>query len=237
MRRADRLLRLIQILRRHRKPVTADSISAELEVSVRTIYRDIAVLQAERVPVRGEAGIGYVLGDGFDLPPLMFNPNEIEALILGLRWVQQHGDRELARASRDVAAKITAVLPSHLKPVISEATFVVAPSLSAPVDSIDMANLRAAVRRGCKVNVQYCDANGSQTERTIWPFAFTYHQAVRIVVCWCELREAFRHLRTDRIRMMTVLPQTYPERKTALARRWQAEIRRECNRPDFELFE
>src|SRR4051794_14023134 len=99
MRRADRLLQLIQILRRHRRPVTGDKIAAELEVSLRTVYRDISVLMFQGVPIRGEAGIGYVLGEGFDLPPLMFNAEELEALMLGLRWVTRHGDEKLARAA------------------------------------------------------------------------------------------------------------------------------------------
>lgn len=237
MRRADRLLQLIQVLRRHRKPVTADSIAAELEVSVRTVYRDIAALQAERVPIRGEAGIGYVLDDGFDLPPLMFNPDEIEALILGLRWVARYGDSELARASRDVVAKIGTVLPAQLKPILYEATFVVPPAICAPQDSIDVSELRAAVRRGSKVRVGYRDEAGRETERTVWPFAFTYYNTSRVLVCWCELREGFRHLRTDRITAMAVLDKHYPERRAVLARRWQEEMRRELNRPALELFE
>ncbi|MGE3146328.1 MAG: helix-turn-helix transcriptional regulator [Pseudorhodoplanes sp.] len=237
MRRADRLLRLIQVLRRQRRPVTAETIADELEVSVRTVYRDIAALQAERVPIRGEAGIGYVLDDGFDLPPLMFSPDEIEALILGLRWVARYGDSELARASRDVVAKIGTVLPPQLKPVLYEATFVVPPAIDAPTDCIDVSQLRAAVRRGCKVEVDYRDEAGCDTRRTIWPFAFTYYKASRVVVCWCELRGGFRHLRTDRIAAMRVLDKHYPERRAVLARRWQDEMRREMNRPALELFE
>ena len=118
MRRADRLLQLIQILRRHRRPVTGETMAAELEVSLRTVYRDIASLIGEGVPVRGEAGVGYVLGEGYDLPPLMFTVDELEAVMLGLRWVARRGDTQLSRAAMDTVAKIGTVLPAGLKPFL-----------------------------------------------------------------------------------------------------------------------
>src|SRR5216683_421788 len=115
MRRADRLFQIIQVLRRTRKPLTADAIAAELETSKRTIYRDIATLMAQRVPIRGEAGMGYILEKGFDLPPLMLTPDEIEAAVLGAQWVIGHADPVLARAAEDLMAKIADTVPELLR--------------------------------------------------------------------------------------------------------------------------
>jgi len=120
MRRADRLFRIIQVLRRKRRPVTAHEIAEELEASARTIYRDIAQLMADRVPIRGEAGIGYVLEGGFDMPPLMLTADEIEAAMLGAQWVMTRADPLLGRAAGDLIAKISVVIPEHLRPLLME---------------------------------------------------------------------------------------------------------------------
>src|SRR4051794_13879990 len=146
MRRADRLLQLIQILRRNRRPVTGERIAAELEVSLRTVYRDIGTLIGQGVPVQGEAGVGYVLGEGFDLPPLMFNAEELEALMLGLRWVSRFGDEKLARAARDSVAKIGTVLPQGLKPYLYDSSLLVSPSFPDEERVNDEANYRGAIR-------------------------------------------------------------------------------------------
>jgi predicted DNA-binding transcriptional regulator YafY len=234
MRRADRLLQIIQILRRHRRPVTAQVVAAELEVSVRTVYRDIAALQADRVPLRGEAGIGYVLDDGFDLPPLMFDANEIEAVILGLRFVERHGDAGLAHAARDVVAKVGAVLPARLKPLLFEASLIVPPQQRAVVDRVEVGDIREAIRLGRKLRMAYHDESGAATERTISPLALAYFEAVRVLVGWCELREAFRHFRTDRIARMDILDTRYPGRRAALLKQWQGEM--SCiAKPETEL--
>ena len=235
MRRADRLLQIIQILRRHRRPVTAQTIAAELEVSVRTVYRDITALQSDRVPLRGEAGIGYVLDDGFDLPPLMFDANEIEAVILGLRFVERRGDAGLARAAKDVVAKVGAVLPARLKPLLFEASLIVPPQARAVIDRIEVGDIREAIRLGRKLRVAYRDESGADTERTIWPLALAYFEMVRVVVGWCELREAFRHFRTDRIATMDILDARYPGRRAALLKQWQGEMRRFEAEPEAEM--
>ena len=220
MRRADRLLQLLQILRRHRRPVTGDAIAAELEVSLRTVYRDIASLMAERVPIRGEAGVGYVLGEGFDMPPLMFTVDELEAVMLGLRWVARRGDRALSRAAADTVAKIGAVLPANLKPFLYDAGLVVPPGYSIKPDAIDVASLRNAIREGRKVRIGYSDESDADTTRVIWPIALAYFDASRIVVGWCELRQDFRSFRTDRIAAADVLPEKYPGRRKALLKQW-----------------
>src|SRR5690349_17234521 len=163
MRRAERLLQLIQILRRHRRPVTGETMAQELEVSLRTVYRDIAALIADRVPIRGEAGIGYVLGEGFDLPPLMFTPDELEAVMLGLRWVARRGDTDLSRAAQDTVAKIGSVLPEKLRPFLFDAALLVPPHFRLTEDRVNVALLRTAIREGRKVKLGYRSEDGRET--------------------------------------------------------------------------
>lgn len=224
MRRADRLLQLLQILRRHRRPVTAETLAGELEVSLRTIYRDIAGLITDGVPIRGEAGIGYVLGEGYDLPPLMFNPDEVEAVLVGMRWVETRADATLARAARDVIAKVGAVLPGHLRPILFDGTVGTQPVWKPlPEDRISVTGLRRAIREQRKVELRYEDEQSRPTERTIWPIALAYREESRLVVAWCELRGGFRHFRTDRMQTARVLEARYPESRARLVARWQAE--------------
>jgi predicted DNA-binding transcriptional regulator YafY len=222
MRSAERLLKLLQILRRYRRPVTASAIASELEVCVRTVYRDISGLIDEGVPIRGEAGVGYVLGEGYDLPPLMFSTDEIEAMLVGLRWVEARGDASLARAARDVVAKIGDILPKHLKPVLFQPA-VDAPRFNAgpPEDVIDVATIRTAIRERRKVAISYSDEKGSKTQRVIWPLALGYFELSRIVVAWCELREDFRHFRTDRMGEASVLHVRYRGSRSDLLKRWR----------------
>ena len=137
MRRSDRLFQIIQILRRSAKPVTAGQLAAELEVSQRSVYRDIADLMGQRVPIHGEAGVGYVLDRDFDMPPLMLTPDEIEAVMLGAQWVAGRSDRALANAARDVIAKIAAVVPDSLRPFMVEPSVGVRPTFSEPEASVD----------------------------------------------------------------------------------------------------
>lgn len=224
MRRAERLLKLIQILRRHRRPVTGEAISRELEVSLRTVYRDISSLIAGRVPIRGEAGVGYVLGEGFDLPPLMFTPDELEAVMLGLRWVARRGDTDLSRAAHDTVAKIGAVLPEGLKPFLYDAALM-APHTGLMADRVDVARLRAAIREGRKVHIRYRTEEGHETERVIWPIAVAYFDAQRLIAAWCELRQDFRTFRTDRMLAMEVREEKYPARRKALLKQWQDQAR------------
>ncbi|MFT3986903.1 helix-turn-helix transcriptional regulator [Aestuariivirga sp.] len=236
MRRAERLLQLIQILRRHRRPVTGEVIAAELEVSLRTVYRDIAALIADRVPIRGEAGIGYVLGDGFDLPPLMFTPDELEAVMLGLRWVARRGDQDLSRAAQDTVAKIGSVLPEKLRPFLFDAALLVPPHFRLVEDRVNVALLRSAIREGRKVKLGYRTEEGRETERMIWPFAVAYFDAQRLIVAWCELRQAFRSFRTDRMITMAVLDERYPARRKALLKQWQEESKKAGDMPQVDVF-
>src|SRR5579871_3495129 len=189
LRRADRLFRIIQILRRARIPVTAVDMASELETSLRTIYRDISQLLAERVPIRGEAGIGYVLEDGFDMPPLMLTADEIEAAMLGAQWVMARGDSSLARAANDLVAKIGAVVPPHLKPLALDSTLVSPNWNRIETDSVDMARVRGSIHAQTKLALVYRDESGRETSRTVWPFAVSYWDTVRVIVAWCELRK------------------------------------------------
>jgi predicted DNA-binding transcriptional regulator YafY len=220
MRRADRLLRIIQILRRHRRPVIGKVISEELEVSLRTVYRDIADLMADGVPIRGEAGVGYALGDGYDLPPLMFSADELEAVMLGLRWVARRGDPDLARAAQDSVAKIGAVLPEHLRPHLFDSPLIAPPAYVLRVDHVNVAVLRLAIRNQNKVKIEYADEREAKSERVIWPIAISYFDAQRLIISWCELRQDFRTFRTDRMKNAEVLPEKYRERRKVLLKRF-----------------
>jgi predicted DNA-binding transcriptional regulator YafY len=221
MRRADRLFQIIQVLRRGRGPVTADAIAEELETSKRTIYRDIADLMGQRVPIRGEAGIGYVLEGGFDLPPLMLTPDEIEAAVLGAQWVTLRGDAALARAAQDLIAKIGAAVPERLRPFALEPATRAATNWNVVPDGIDMAQVRRAIHGAKKIRLTYRDEQERETKRTVWPFAVGYHETVRLMIAWCELRSDFRSFRTDRVADAEFLDERYPERAATLRARWR----------------
>ncbi|WP_374467993.1 helix-turn-helix transcriptional regulator [Phenylobacterium sp.] len=230
MRRADRLFQIIQVLRRHRGPVTADVIAEELETSKRTIYRDIADLIGQQVPIRGEAGVGYVLEGGYDLPPLMLTPDEVEAAVLGAQWVMRRGDPELARAAQDLIAKIAVAVPERLRPLIVEPATRAAPNWNALPDRLDMAKARRAIHSGCKIRLVYRDEQERETERTIWPIAVGYHETVRLLIAWCELRNDFRSFRTDRVAEAAFLEDRYPERPASLRARYRKYAAAEAER-------
>ena len=221
MRRAERLFQIIQILRRARAPVTAQAMAEELETSVRTLYRDIAELLAQRVPVRGEAGIGYMLDKGYDLPPLMLTPDEIEAAVLGAQWVAGRADPDLARAARDLVAKIGAVIPGHLRPFLLEATATTPPRVGIHPDALDVSRLRAWIRGQKKLGLVYRSEDGSETRRTVWPFAIGYYETVRLIAAWCEIRQDFRHFRTDRVVAAEFIDERYPGRREILVSDWR----------------
>jgi len=224
MRRADRLFEIIQILRRSRRPVTADAIAEELETSKRTIYRDIAALLGRRVPIRGEAGVGYVLEDGFDLPPLMLTVDEVEAAVLGAQWVTRRGDPTLAKAAQNLLAKIATTVPEDLRSYVIDPVSAMPPRWSDTPEAIDLAQLRAQIRAGRKLVIAYCDESGRETHRTVWPCAIGYMEMSRMLVAWCELREAFRHFRLDRITEPQWLEDRYPQRPAVLRGQWRKEM-------------
>ena len=227
MRRADRLFQIIQILRRSARPVTAGAMARELEVSPRTIYRDMATLIGQRIPITGEAGFGYVLDDAFDMPPLTLTPDEIEAAVLGAQCVAGRGDPALARAAQDLIAKITAVVPERLRPILAAPSLGTRPPTQAlPADGIDLARLRTWIREGRKIRIAYRDEAGQASERTIWPIVLGYFEDARTVAAWCELRQDFRQFRTARVLAATFLDDTHGHTPAALRQRWQRQWKR-----------
>src|ERR1700712_315078 len=194
MPRADRLLELLDILRRHRGPVTGARLAEELGVSLRSLYRDIDTLRGRGAEIEGEAGFGYVLKPGFLLPPLMFSRAEIEALVLGSRWVAKRGDPELSAAATKALAKIKTVLPEDLRAEADAAGLIVGPSETLAA-RIDLAQVRDAIRRERKVAIAYEDKSERVSQRTVWPFALAYFDRVHVLAAWCELRQGFRHFR------------------------------------------
>ncbi len=207
MRRADRLFRIVQRLRR-RGATTAAQLATLLEVSERTVYRDVRDLILSGVPIRGEAGVGYALPRDFDLPPLMFDAEEIEALVLGSRIVQSWGDPELARAAESILSKVEAVLPERLRDRVAE-TKLFAVNFRGPAGGDVLRDLRAAIRTHRKVSLGYLDDQGAETKRTIRPLGLFYWRASWSLGAWCELRTGFRNFRLDRMRDVKVLETTF----------------------------
>jgi len=222
MRRADRLFDIIQRLRTARAPVTAAALAADLEVTSRTVYRDVATLQARRVPIEGAAGIGYVLRRGFDLPPLMFTPDEIEAIAVGARLVGRTGDAGLQDAADRVLSKVIAVLPDALGAQLADAPFYVSSSGAPAPESADLSAVRQAIRDERKLRIAYVDEKETRTERTIWPIAVAYYVSATLIGAWCELRRDYRHFRADRIAALRVLDETYPSDDGRLMAEWLA---------------
>jgi predicted DNA-binding transcriptional regulator YafY len=220
--RAQRLLDLIQVLRRHRFPVSGAALAQELGVSLRTIYRDIENLKEQGARIDGEPGIGYVLRPGFMLPPLMLSEDEIEALVLGSRWVAERTDEPLGRAARNALAKIAAVLPPDLKDNLEGSTLLIGPGEPVAAGDAELATIRQAIRTEHKLRIAYADQAGTTTRRTVWPFALGFFDRVRVVAAWCELRRDFRHFRTDRIRDLKLSDQRYPRRRQSLLKEWRA---------------
>jgi len=198
MRRADRLFEIIQHMRR--KPtVRARELADALEVSERTIYRDVQDLMASGVPIEGEAGIGYVLRAGYDLPPLMFKEQEIEALVLGARMVESWGDSELAVAATDAIAKIEAVIPDRLRGYMANTALLAPSAYGIEPIRCDLGALRRAVRSQLKVRFHYNDVLRQRSERTVRPLSLAFFGPVWLLAAWCELRVDFRTFRLDRM--------------------------------------
>lgn len=221
MRRTERLFGIIQALRSARGPVTGRTLALEFEISLRTLYRDMAELIAQRIPVRGEAGTGYVIGNDFDMPPLMLTVDELEAAALGAAWVVERGDDALARGARDLIAKLSVAVPEHLRTVILDGALKPLTFQAKEVDGFDVSGIRRAIRNRKKVAIRYVDGNGSATDRIIWPILIGYTDDVRLVVAHCELRNDFRHFRTDRMKHVDILTVAVPERLATLRHRWE----------------
>lgn len=199
MRRADRLFDIIQTLRVATRPMTAQHLAEQLEVTTRTIYRDIAALQARRVPIEGAAGIGYLLRRGFDLPPLMFTTDEVDAIALGIRLLRRLRDPGLQAAAESVLSKVATILPEALRPGVAAPGFHVSDGSAAVPEGIDPSELRRAIRENRKLGIAYEDAEGRFSRRIIWPVVLAYYVDATVLSAWCELRGDVRNFRLERI--------------------------------------
>jgi predicted DNA-binding transcriptional regulator YafY len=222
MRRSDRLFDIIQRLRTASQATTAATLAAELEVTARTVYRDIATLQARRVPIEGAPGVGYVLRKSFDLPPLNFTIDEIEAISVGARMVNRLKDPKLQEAAQSVLAKVTVAVPERLRPHIADAPIYVSPGMTAEAQGADLAEVRAAIRDSAKLYISYADEQGRRTNRTIWPIAMAYYVDVTLIGAWCELRADYRNFRVERIASSRVLEEHFDQDNGRLFREWSA---------------
>ncbi|MDG2483123.1 MAG: YafY family protein [Alphaproteobacteria bacterium] len=225
MRRADRLFELIQILRRARASITAAQLAEKLEVTPRTVYRDIATLMAMRVPIEGAAGVCYIMRPGYDLPPLMFDHEEVEAIVVGLELLRRTGDKGLEAAARRVNAKIADALPSARETELDDGRFVVSRFGAPEPETADMSMLRHAVRNDHVVSLEYQDEQGNQTTRTVLPLAVIYYTELTVLAAWCELSRDFRHFRAYRIMSCADTGILFSDRAANLRQSWHEQLR------------
>lgn len=219
--RTSRLLNLLQILRRSRFPVSGQDLAQELGISIRTLYRDIATLQAEGADIEGEPGVGYVLNKGFFLPPLMFSEEEMFAFMLGMKWVSRFGDKPISEASKQMIAKVERVVPETVLEAAAAIPYGVGDPASETFSGEDLADLREAIRRERKLKIEYQKPDSVPSERIIWPIAIGYFPSSRVLVAWCEASEGFRHFRTDRILSREQMKDGFPRRRNDLYKEWQ----------------
>lgn len=211
MRRADRLFRIVEYLKARREAVTGEELATEMQIGVRTIYRDVADLRQSGVPIVGEAGVGYLLNRDYVVRPLMFDVEELEALSLGAQMVASWGDVELASSARRAFDKITAVLPEGLAAdAKGSAAYACASGAKLPI-SADLAALRRAVRGNHWVDIDYIDEAKNKSQRRIRPLCLVFIAPVWLLAAWCEIRSDFREFRVDRIMSMKISDQQFPK--------------------------
>lgn len=208
MRKSERLFQLVTLLQGRRTAITAQALAEKLEVNVRTIYRDMQAMMLAGVPIEGEAGVGYWLHKGFSLPPLMFQPDEITALLTGSRMVQAWTDPKLAEAARRAEQKILAVLPPQTLNDVARLPYRI-PNLSNPQAAIH-GTLRTACEIRRKILIHYRDMKNQETTRTLWPLGMVGWGDHWTLLAWCELRDEYRNFRFDRIINIELLDQQYP---------------------------
>ena len=213
MRRADRLFRIVEFLKARRQPVTARALATTLEVNVRTIYRDIADLTASGVPIIGEAGVGYVLDRGYTVRPMMFDVEELDALVLGARMVESWGDREIAKSATKAIDKIKSVLPASLKDEFLDAALFSPPSRARAPIAVDFSALRRAIRAKRFVTFDYDSLAGERTSRKVRPLCLVFFGPVWLFMGWCESRRDFRNFRLDRMRNLVVTADAFVDER------------------------
>jgi predicted DNA-binding transcriptional regulator YafY len=232
MDKTERLFAIMDWLRRHRHPVTAAQLAEEQGVSVRTLYRDIQTLVALGAPIDGEAGVGYLLRPGFFLPPLMFTAEELEALVLGARWVQAQPDAALSDAAGNALGKIAAASPEDLRDRIAD-TGLWPVRVSGEAEPLPLIGLaREAMRTERALEIDYRDETGATSHRAIWPVQIAFYENKQIVAAWCTLRSAFRHFRTERVTSARLTSERYGKRRVVLAREWHTAWERHS--PDWD---
>jgi len=221
MDKTERLFSIMDALRRHRHPVTAAALAEEQGVSVRTLYRDVQTLIGLGAPIDGEAGIGYMLRPGFFLPPLMFSAEELEALVLGARWVQGRPDAALADAAKNALGKIATASPEDLRDRIGNTGLWPVRSYWEAGEQPLLGVVRGAIRDERVLGISYADEAGHTTERAIWPVALAYYEEKHIVAAWCTMRDGFRNFRIDRIVAAEPIEGRFGKRRATLAREWE----------------
>ncbi|UWR12563.1 helix-turn-helix transcriptional regulator [Sulfitobacter mediterraneus] len=214
MSKSTRFFEVIQLLRSATKPILAREIAAALEVSVRTVYRDIASLQAMQTPILGEPGVGYVMRKGYDLPPINLDVDEAEAIAVGLSLIARTGDAGLWRAAGRAARKLQEAAPGTRKLVTSSWGV-------GNTASVDISQIRLAIRRECKLNIRYRDAEGRETARIVWPLVMIYYVDNAMIVAWCEKRQDLRHFRLDRMAHCAFLSEDFKGQGAALIAQWE----------------
>ena len=222
MDKTERLFAVMDALRRHRRPVTAQQLADEQAVSVRTLYRDIQTLIGLGAPIDGEAGIGYMLRPGFFLPPLMFTPEELEALVLGAQWVQGQPDDGLSAAAKNALGKIATASPEDLRDRISNTGLWAAQASWFRESEPLLGTVREAMRSEKALHLRYADEAGNETQRPIWPITLAYYEDKQIVGAWCTLRQDFRNFRIDRIRGADLGTEAFGKRRVILLKEWEA---------------
>ena len=214
MRRTDRLFEIIQILRSEHRVITARQIADRLEVSTRTVYRDIQTLQGMRTPIEGEAGVGYMMRQGYDLPALNFSTDEIEAIVVGLSLVAQTGDKGLQRAARQVSDKIDMARGLYESLQVSNREALIPQAVNPEI-------IRRAIRSEQKLDIQYRDENEVESERRIRPLAIIYYVHAMLLVSWCEMRNDFRHFRIDRMLSCSETEDYFKTQGDGLREQWR----------------
>jgi len=226
MAKSDRLLQLMQCLRTLSPPIKAKSLSEELGVSLRTIYRDIESLRRSGALIDGEAGYGYTLQEDPALPPMMFSRDEMEALVLGLREVVQVADPVLAKAAENALSKLKASLPERMRAEFEHAVLYAKRFYCRPEISIDIEALRHATRSEWVIDINYGDAEGQHTQRAVQPLAIVFFDRSLVVLAWCELRQDYRSFRIDRILEMTVTDRSFRPRRVPMLREYLTRLER-----------
>lgn len=221
MSRTKRLLDLLLIFNSRRYSVSGQFLAQELGISIRTLYRDIAILRSQGAQIEGEAGVGYMLKTSFFIPPMMFTESEIYALILGSKWVSQYGDISLSKSANSALDKIFMVLPQEIKNIIDTISLRVGPPAPESFTQEDLTDLRQAILNKNKIELIYRSTHNIQSQRIIWPFAIGYFTDKRILVGWCEKQNNYRHFRTDQIISIKILNEYYNKPKTELFNEWR----------------